>query len=87
MRLILEDESCPICKAELDEIVITGDKDMTWSFFNKKLKKKCEEDQEDDTIYYHTEEAKKASLQLRTLNCMINNCPHARQEFPNVPSL
>ena len=74
MRLILEDENCPICKAELDEIVITGDKDMTWSFFKKKLMKKCEKDKEDGYIFYHTEEAKRASWQLRTLNCIMNNC-------------
>jgi hypothetical protein len=45
----LEDEQCPICKAELDEILITEDKEMTWSFFDKKLRKKCEEDPEDDS--------------------------------------
>ena len=61
-------------KAELDEIVITGDKDMTWSFFKKKLMKKCEKDKEDGYIFYHTEEAKRASWQLRTLNCIMNNC-------------
>ena len=79
LRLILEDEQCSICKADLDEIVITDDKDMTWKFFNSKLKRKCEEDPEDDTIYFHNENAKKASLQYRTLNCIMKNCPHSRQ--------
>ena len=74
LRIILEDEQCPICKADLDEIVISEDKELTWNFFDKKLRKKCEEDPEDDTIYYHNEEAKKNSLALRTLNCMIYNC-------------
>jgi rubrerythrin len=31
LRLILEDEQCPICKTELDEILITKDKNMTWA--------------------------------------------------------
>lgn len=44
-------------------------------------------DPEDDTIYYHTPEAKKASLQLRTLNCMIPSCNSVRSQFPNVASL
>ena len=76
LRLILEDEQCPICKADLDEIVITNDKSLTWSHFSKKLKRKCEEDPEDDTIYYMSEDAKRSSLALRNLTCMIHNCPH-----------
>lgn len=66
-----------MCRAELDEIVISDDKSLTWEFFNKKLKKKCEEDPEDDTIYFHSEAAKHASLELRTLNCPIANCKFA----------
>lgn len=54
-----------MCRADMDEIVITDDKSLTWEVFNKKLKKKCEEDPEDDTIYYHNNAAKAASLQLR----------------------
>ena len=86
LRFVLEDEQCPICKADLDEIVITEDKDLTWSFFNKKLKRKCEEDPEDDTVYFHNDAAKKASLHLRTLNCMMHNC-QSKQQFPNIASL
>ena len=78
LRLIMEDEQCPYCKTELDEIVITDDKSLTWQFFNKKIKKSCEEDDDDDCIYYHTDEAKRDSRMFRTLNCMINNCPHAK---------
>jgi len=74
----MEDEDCPVCREELDEVLITDDKTFEWSMFTKKMSKRCEEDPEDDSIYYHNEEAKRASLQLRTLNCMINNCPHAR---------
>ena len=79
LRLILDDEECPVCRAELDEIVISDDKDLTWEVFNKKLKKKAEEDPEDDTVYYHNDAAKGASLQLRTLNCIIPNCPSHKQ--------
>jgi hypothetical protein len=78
MRLILEDDQCPICKAELDEIFITDEKDINWQFFDKKLKSKCLEDPEDETIYFKDEDAKKASLSLRNLSCMIHNCPSAR---------
>ena len=87
LRLILEDEECPVCRADLDEIVISDDKSLTWEFFNKRLKKKSEEDPEDDTIYFHNEAAKQAALQLRTLNCLIYNCPSAKQQFPNRASL
>jgi len=87
MRLILEDDQCPLCKTELDEIVISNDWSLTWSVFNKKVKRNCEEDPEDDTIYYHTDDARKASLTYRSLNCMIGNCPHHKQQFPNVASL
>jgi hypothetical protein len=59
MRLILEDEQCPICKTELEEIVISDDKTLTWSHFNKKIKKRCEEDPEDDTVHFHNDEARK----------------------------
>ena len=69
MRLILEDDQCPICKAELDEIFITDEKDINWQ---------CLEDPEDETIYFKDEDAKKASLSLRNLSCMIHNCPSAR---------
>lgn len=62
MRLILEDEQCPVCKADMDEIVVSDDFTLTWSNFNKKIKRKCEEDPEDDTVYYHSEEARKHSL-------------------------
>ena len=87
LRLILEDEQCPICKADLDEIVITEDKDLTWGVFTKKLKRRCEEDPEDDTVYFHNDAAKESSLALRNLTCIIHNCPHSNKQFPNVASL
>lgn len=62
MRIILEDDQCPICKAELDEVVITDDRELTWSRFDKKFKHKAEEDPVDDTVYYHNEDAKRAAM-------------------------
>ena len=82
----MEDEQCPICKTELEEIVITDDKNLDWKIFEKKIMKKCENDPEDESIYYLNEACKKASLQLRTLQCMVKNCK-ATQQFPNIPSL
>ena len=79
----MEDEQCPICKRDLDEIVVSDDKTL----FDKKLRRKCEEDPEDDTIYYHNKEAKEACLKLRTLNCMIHNCAAHRTPFLNQASL
>ena len=73
-RLIMEDEQCPICRADLDEIIITEDRSLTWQLAKKKLLKKCDVDPEDDTIYFHSHEAKKAALKFRTLNCMIPSC-------------
>lgn len=74
----MENEQCPICNAELEEIVITDDKSLTWQQFTKKVKKQCEEDDDDECIYFHSDEAKRSSRQFRTLNCMINNCPHSK---------
>lgn len=76
LRLLLEDDYCPYCKTELEEVVISSDKSLEWSFFKKKLLKKCKEDPEDDTIYYHTPAAEKECLKLRNLTCMIGNCKH-----------
>lgn len=41
-RLIMEDEQCPICRTDLDEIIITADRDLTWSLASKRLLKKCD---------------------------------------------
>jgi hypothetical protein len=70
----MEDEQCPMCKAELDEVVITQDKELDWNFFEKKLMRKCPEDPEDECIHYSDEECKKAGLHLRNLTCLISNC-------------
>jgi hypothetical protein len=62
LRLIMEDDQCPICKTDLDEIVITDDKELDWKFFYKKVMRNCEEDPEDESIIYHNDACKKASL-------------------------
>lgn len=54
----MEDEQCPICKTELEEVVITDDWELDWAHFEKKLRRKCEDDEEDESIYYHNSEAK-----------------------------
>ena len=67
--------------------MITDDFDLTWNVVEKKkLLNKCQQDPEDETIYYHTEDAKRASLKFRTLNCMIPGCK-TNSQFPNVASL
>jgi hypothetical protein len=74
LRLIMEDEQCPICKTELEEVVITSDRDLDWKFFKKKLAKNCDEDEEDESILYHTREAQEDSMKQRNLTCLILNC-------------
>jgi hypothetical protein len=55
--------------------------------FDKKLRKICIEDRADDCIYYEDTEAQEHSMRLRLLTCLIRNCNHSSQEFPNVASL
>jgi E3 ubiquitin-protein ligase ZNF598 len=44
------------------------------------------QDKEDDTIFYEDSKAKAAGMQLRSLQCLMYNCP-STQNFPNVESL
>ena len=74
LRLIMEDETCPMCKTELEEVLITHDKNIEWKHFDKKMKKSCEEDPEDECIYYHTDECRIAGMHFRNLTCMMHNC-------------
>jgi len=57
LRIILDDKKCSICKTELDEIIVTNNKSLTWSEFDKKLRKKAIEDEEDDSIFYDNKQA------------------------------
>ena len=36
IRLLLKDNKCSICKTELDEIVISNKKDLTWEEFEER---------------------------------------------------
>ena len=52
LRLIMKDEKCSICKAELEEILISKNKSITWAEFEKRWRKKAIEDSEDSSILY-----------------------------------
>ena len=34
IRLLMNDKNCSLCKQELEEIVITSDKSLTWDIFD-----------------------------------------------------
>ena len=82
IRLLMKDKSCPLCKQELEEIVITGNKNLTWDEFDESVRHDCDQDREDDTIYYNDRASKNEGMKLRYLNCLIANC-NTRQHFPN----
>jgi hypothetical protein len=44
LRLVLGETTCSICKTELDEIVVSRNKQLTWQEFNKRWRKKAIED-------------------------------------------
>ena len=68
----MDDTHCPICKADLDQIVISKNMDLTWDEFDPD---DCIPDKEDDTIFYEDSKAKTAGMQLRSLQCLMYNCP------------
>lgn len=59
---------------------------MTYDIFEKELKETLAYDKEDPTIFYHNFKAKAASLKLRSMQCLIRDCPQEKQ-FPNIESL
>jgi len=63
--------------------VISNKQDLTWEQFDAE---DCLQDKEDDTIFYEDSKAKAAGMQLRSLQCLMYNCP-STQNFPNVESL
>lgn len=67
LRLIMKDNHCPICKTDLDEILIGEDQSLTFERFKKELQKTCANDKEDSNIYYENGKAKAAGLKLRAL--------------------
>ena len=87
-RLLIKDHKCSICKTELDEIVISQDKNLTWKEFEEKKPAHPNnlKDKQDPTIYYEDHKAKAAGMKLRTLTCLIKDCP-STAPFPNEESL
>jgi len=82
----MHDNKCSICKTELDEILVTKTKSMTWNEFNQKLRKRAIVDEEDDSIFYDGKPAQTAGMELRSLSCLMYGCNNA-SIFPNVESL
>ena len=82
IRLLMEDKNCPLCKQELEEIVVTQNKKLTWSQFDNDVRHECDQDRTDETIYYTDRASKIEGMKLRTLTCLIPNCDHKKQ-FPN----
>jgi len=48
----MKDTKCSICKTELEEIIVTKNKQLTWEEFEKKYRKKAIVDEEDESILY-----------------------------------
>lgn len=82
IRLLMGDKSCPLCKQELEEVVITGNRSLTWNEFDRRVRHECDQDREDESIYYTDRASKIEGMKLRTLNCLIANCSH-KGHFPN----
>ena len=86
IRLLMEDKNCPLCKQELEEIVVTSRRDLTWNEFDRRVRHDCDQDRDDDSIYYTDRKSKIEGMKLRTLTCLINNCQH-KKAFPNETAL
>ena len=72
IRLLLEDIKCPICKTECPEVIVSNDRTLTWDQVEEDDMIK---DKEDPAIWYEDSAAKNAGLELRSLQCLIYNCP------------
>jgi hypothetical protein len=53
----MKDNKCPFCKTDLEEILVTKNKQLTWAEFESKWRKKAIVDAEDDSILYDNKEA------------------------------
>lgn len=63
----MKDKKCSICKTELEEVLVTSNKALTWAEFEKRLRKKAIEDEEDNSIMYDSKQAQAAGTELRSL--------------------
>ena len=82
IRLLMDDKHCTLCKQELAEIVVTADRTLTWARFDKTVRHECDQDRADETIFYTDRASKMEGMKLRTLTCLIANCP-SKNHFPN----
>ena len=86
IRLLMDDKNCTLCKQELNEIVITSDRSLTWKKFDDRVRHDCDQDRADDSIFYTDRPSKIEGMKLRTLTCLISNCS-TKQTFANQESL
>ena len=75
----MDDNKCSICKTDLEEIVISSDKELEWEAC---AKKKMLRDKEDNDVYYEDGKAKASSMKLRSLQCLMHNCD-SNKVYPN----
>ena len=86
IRLLMQDKKCTLCKQELEEVVITQDRNLTWRRFDSSVRHDCDQDRADESIFYNDRGCKIEGMKLRTLTCLINNCS-SKQQFANQESL
>ena len=48
----MKDIHCPICKTELEEIVMSDDFTLTFDKFSNELKGELQKDKDDQTIFF-----------------------------------
>ena len=65
VRLLMNDKTCSLCKQELDEIVITGNRGLTWEEFDENVRYDCDQDRQDESIYYTDRASKIEGMKLR----------------------
>ena len=42
IRLLMGDKNCTLCKQNLEEIVITSDRSLTWDNFDRRVRHDCD---------------------------------------------
>lgn len=67
----MDDRNCSLCKANLEEIVVSNDLSLIWEEFEPK---DALQDKEDKSIYYSDSKAKALGISLRSLRCLMYNC-------------
>ena len=72
IRLLMNDKNCTLCKTELQEIVITENKALTWERFDNDVRHECDNDRTDESIHYTDRPSKIEGMKLRTLTCLMN---------------